>query len=220
MNLVLSYTFISDFNNCPHKAQHKYVLKDLPKTPPSPEQTLGVDVHKAFERRLKLREPFEARFSAYEPFAAAVENSVGEKLVEEPIAITSDGASCNQFDKNVFLRGKGDAIIINGNAAAILDWKTGKEREDPFELEVFALMIKCRYRGVDTISGRYVWLKSMSVGRAHDLSNVARTYNEIKLVSKKAEALLHSGKPWPKEPNPLCGWCPVLTCEHNQTRGK
>jgi len=219
VSIVLSHTFISEFENCAHKAQRKFITKDLPKTPPTPEQTLGVDVHKAFEARLKTNAKFSARFAGYEPFAAAVENAPGDKLIEEQLAITADGVPCNFFGENVFLRGKGDAIVVNGKAALILDWKTGKEREDPAELEVFALMLKCRFRGLETITGRYVWLKTMSLGRSHDLSNVAKSYNAIRLVSRKVEALADSGKPWPKSPNPLCGWCPVMDCEHNTTRG-
>lgn len=213
---VLSFTFLSNFDNCPRKAWHLYVAKDLPKTPTTPEQQHGQDVHKAFECRLRANKPFGTPYAHYEPFAAAAEQYSGKKLVEENLAITASGSPTDFFGKDVWVRGKVDWAVLREDAGVILDWKTGKPREDAFELELFALMLKCTYPGLKSLTGIYVWLKDNKLGKVHDLSNFARTYNDVKLRSKDIEAL-DPDKEWPAKPNPLCGWCPHKKCEHNKS---
>lgn len=213
---VLSFTFLNNFENCPRKAQHIYVLKDLPKQPETPEMKWGNQVHKAFEHRLRANVPLPADMQEYEPFAAAVENADGKKLVEENLAITAGGTATEFFGKDVFIRGKVDVAIIRDNTAMVIDWKTGKPREEPFEMEVFGLMLKCKYPGITTVTGRYVWLKTNELGKQHDLSNFARTYNELRVRAKQIESM-PEGAGWPATPNPLCGWCPVKKCEFNKS---
>ena len=56
------------------------------------------------------------------------------------LGITEAGDACDFFAKDVWLRGKIDAIVIRQPMAAIFDWKTGKKREDPGELELHAMI--------------------------------------------------------------------------------
>ena len=54
---ILSHTFLSNYENCPRKAWHLYVAKDLPKEPPSLEMQAGIVAHSAFERGLQANNP-------------------------------------------------------------------------------------------------------------------------------------------------------------------
>lgn len=211
---VLSFTFLNNFENCPRKAYHMYVVKDLPRMSTTPEQQWGQDVHKAFELRLKTKKPLPDNMTRYEPFAQVVDAAPAIKLIEENLAITSDGSKTEFFGANVWLRGKADVAILDGNNVMVLDWKTGKPREDTFELELFGLMLKCTYPGISNARGAYVWLKENRVGPTHDLSNFARTFNDVKLRARDIEAL-PLDRDWPATPNPLCPWCPHFKCEHN-----
>jgi len=44
-----SFSFLNDFTNCPRKAWHKYIARDLPKED-SPALAEGIKVHSALER--------------------------------------------------------------------------------------------------------------------------------------------------------------------------
>ena len=55
MALVLSYSFASDMINCPRKAWHKFVARDLPKEMTDAMER-GIVVHEAFAARPRVRE--------------------------------------------------------------------------------------------------------------------------------------------------------------------
>lgn len=219
MTFAWSYSFLSDFENCPRKAYHRYVAKDLPREPANEAMKWGRDVHKALENRIGGKTPLPDTMAQFEPLATAVLTQAEGKTcrVEEQIAINATGnALDDQYSKDVWGKGRLDVLIHADNVGFVLDWKTGKTREDPFELNVFGLLAKCKYPGLTKVVGAYAWLKEGKVGKLHDLSNFAATWNGIKATMKTVD-MLPPDKEWSANPNPLCGWCPVKKCEHNKT---
>ena len=95
----------------------------------------------------------------------------------------------------------------------IVDWKTGKVREDPTELQTFALLLNAQYPSVESITGAYVWLKDGTMGPLHQLGSTEDELNRIRnhwaMIKTRPVA-----QEWEATPNPLCGWCPVRSCPH------
>lgn len=218
MTLVLTYSFLNDFENCPRKAWHRYVAKDLPREPKSEAQSWGIAVHDGFKARLTEGKALPVNMFRYEPLALSVERAADGKkmMVEEWFAINAVGQPVGAWDKDVWLKGKPDVLIYGEQTGFIPDWKTGKKREDAFELEVFGLLAKCKFRGLNRMVGAYIWLQEAKAGKIHDLSNFAATFNKIKAIDKTVQ-MLPVEKEWDANPNPLCGWCPVKKCEHNKS---
>lgn len=214
---VLSYTFLNDYKNCPRKAWHKYVAKDLPKFVPTPEMQKGIDIHDMFKYALKqprVAPTLPPQIESARPHLEAIFAVPGTRLVEEGLAITSDGSPCGFWDEKAWLRGKIDTAIVKEPVAFIADWKTGKCWEDPFELEVFALLLKAKYPPLNSIVGCYIWLKEGKLGKSYDLSDtMIKTWNNI-VITHKIRIGKDIDKEWEPTPNKLCGWCPVTTCEH------
>lgn len=216
---VLSYTFLRDYENCPRKAWHRSVAKDLPKEPMSPEMQYGILVHKNFEIILRPTSRPEtipslvvqAKLPAklVEPILAAP----GMRLVEASLGMTENGRPTGFWDQNVWLRGKIDVAIVDDATAFIIDWKTGKPWEDPAELEIFSLLLQSHYPEVQQVAGNYVWLKQDRLGELYDLSDVQKRWTQVHLSWET----MHWGdiaNEWAPTPNKLCGWCPVKTCEY------
>jgi hypothetical protein len=207
---IASYSFLRDNENCPKKAYHLYVARDLPRESPTPEQTFGNDVHHSFERRINEGTPL---IEPLVPLAGVVERILRCKAngdivrAEAMLAVNADLKPSPWSGQNTWLRGKLDVMIIHGNSAVIFDWKTGKTREDAFELEVQALLLKCHYPTVEKISGNYIWLKNCNLGATHDLSDTDRTAASVR--AQLAEAVRRGLQAWPARQNPLCPWCPV-----------
>jgi len=119
-----------------------------------------------------------------------------------------------RWNRIAVVRGKIDATITNGDAAFLPDWKTGSSKyENPFELEVQALLLRAARPGLKKIAGHYVWLKENRVGVVHDLSDFNATWVTINNKVEVIEDCMMSGD-WPKNKNPLCGYCPVKDCEN------
>lgn len=213
--MIWSYSFLNTYATCQKQAYHRYIAKDLPREPASPEMSHGIAVHDAFEKRLKTGEPFPESMATYERFAAAIEVRGRPQGVELQLGITADGAPTSFFAKDVWGRGKVDVLLIDGSLAFMPDWKTGRKREDPFELETFGLLVQAHFPDLIRILGHYVWLRDGTVGPAHDVSDTAGTFRQIRSTMDAIEAQTKQDY-WPAAENPLCGWCPVTACRFNK----
>jgi hypothetical protein len=108
-----------------------------------------------------------------------------------------------------------DVAIPRADACVIIDWKTGKPREDPAELERFAYMIRANNSDLIFFYGRYVWLKEDRLGQEHVLDPDARLAKDKRLMDQ-VETLQKHGVAWPAHENGLCrNYCDVLACPHN-----
>ena len=210
-----SYSFLNDLANCPHRAFRKYVKRDLPKET-SPELEEGIRVHKVAEDIINGREVSDPTARALEAYLFPLIQQ-GAKA-EVKLGMTEDFRSAEFFSKDgLWGRGKADVLVINPPAAFIVDWKTGKVREDDRELRQLALLVRANYPEVVRISGCYVWLKEGRMGVVYDLSDVNRTYHGTVAQMARARSYAEAGD-WPKIENPLCSYCPVTDCENWRPR--
>jgi hypothetical protein len=214
--IVWSYSFLNDYDperaGCPHKAYHRYVLKDLP-FESTPELERGRRVHKSMENRLngaKLPEDL----LVYEGFVSPLYDRGFQ--AEAKLGMTETYHATGFFADDVWGRCVVDTSKVQGNTAYLLDWKTGKEREDPFELEIQGMFLKVHYPKLKRITGRYAWLKTNKLGQTHDLSDTAGTYAKVSNLMDKVKRNFETDW-WPKVQGPLCGWCQVKSCEFNKS---
>lgn len=211
--LVWTYTMLKTYRDvCAHQTYRKYILKDVPYTP-TPEMARGNAVHDALELRVGAGKPLPTDMHDYERFARAFDGK--NPKCEPKLAVTRDGKSTSYFDRDVWGRGRADVCLVQDDRAYFCDWKTGKVREDPFELEVQAVLLKAKYPNLRVIKGQYAWLKEMTLGPVHDLSHTAQTWGTIQHLVKLIEADRAKGE-FDKEPGPLCGWCEISDCAHNK----
>ena len=213
------------FENCPFKGYRMYIAKDLPRTKATEAMTWGQDVHKALDARISKDTPLPATMIQFEPMAAAIKSFPSAMPVEVPphvyteekLGVNKSGQGVGFFDDDVFGRGVIDVLMVRAPIAVIVDWKTGKRREDPAELEIFAMLLQATRPHIATILGTYEWLQEGEVGKMYDLSDTGTTW---KAVNKQMQEITKMQKTldFPKTPNPLCGWCPVLDCVHNKSK--
>jgi hypothetical protein len=110
-------------------------------------------------------------------------------------------------------------LSTSGTAALLLDWKTGKKREDPTELATNAMLVQAHNPQLTTIKGRYVWLKDGVLGEEHDVSDTASTWAAVNNTVEEIRDCQAENN-WPKKQGPLCAWCNVFDCENNRNPKK
>jgi hypothetical protein len=213
---VGTYSLYNTFENCPHKAWHIYVLRDIPYVE-SDEMRWGNQVHAAMEHRIRLGTPLPENMQSAEPLAQAI---CGLNIDIEPelyIGMTEKGEHCTPRDPAVWFRGKLDCPVIpnGGHAAWIIDWKTGNPAyENPFELETNALLLKVMYPQLENIVANYFWFKIGRSGLRYSCNDHSKTFAQLQALRDEMEQYAAKGE-WPKRKNALCGWCGVLSCENN-----
>ena len=212
MKLPISYTHLRSAELCLRQYHRLHVVKDIPFVETDATRW-GTQVHEAFAQRLLYGTPLADGMHTFETFVPPKSGRL-RGLVEHKLGMRDDGVKCDFFAEDCWLRGKVDFALVDhdSKSAVIVDWKTGRTREEPDELEIYAVLLRARYPHIAAITGWYVWLKENRMGKVHDLSDVNGKLAMLKYRVKnidEASRLDH----WPPRQGPLCKWCSVLDCE-------
>ncbi len=206
--LVYSYSLLNNYANvCPHQTWRRYVKKDQ-KFVPSAASQWGDTVHTAMEYRLGGK-PLPPEMQQWEPIMAAFDGRGA--IAEQKLGITKGCKPCGFWDDAVWLRTKIDVALIEQTTAVIADYKTGGSKyEDPFELEINALVLHAHHPYLKVIKGFYIWLKENRLGQCYDLDSNAAWHRVCELVDR-----FEADKTFEKRKSGLCGFCSVSDCEHH-----
>lgn len=210
--LVWNYTMLHTYKEiCPHQAAERFIYKTIPFVE-TEAMKFGKDVHSAMEYRIGGK-PLPEQFRHWEDFVAPLA-ARGVKA-EMKLAVTAQGHATGYFDKDVWGRGKVDATISSETAAYLGDFKTGGSKyEDPFELRVHAMLLNAKFPALKIIKAQYIWLKEERWGEVYDVSDTLSTWNEVSAIVAAIEAD-KKHRAFAKRRGPLCAYCPVADCEHN-----
>lgn len=210
-SVIYTYTNLNCYHSiCPHQFYRRYLKKDLPFIE-TPAMKHGTAVHAAMEQRLVGQKPLPAHLRHHEEILVPLHGR--EIKAELKLATTAQGKPIDFWAKDrIFIRGKLDCVVMNNTRAWMLDWKTGKVREDPFELEIGAMLLQVNYPQITTIMGNYVWLAENKVGRGYDLSDTDATFEKCCVIANRID----NDAEFEKRQGPLCRWCDVMDCEYNR----
>ncbi len=217
-NITWSYSSLSLYQQCPKKYYHLKVLKDI-KEPLSEAITFGNTIHKIAEQYVSNSTPIPEPFKEIEPALASIRNMEGKKLCENKLGLTADLEPCGFFDKKVWWRGIADIIILQGDKALTIDYKTGKKSQyaDLKQLEVLSLAIFKHFPEVKKVKAGLMFLFAGDFIKADYLAdNQDEAWGPwISDVGQLQSSVEHNV--WNAKPNFTCrGWCPVTSCVHNQ----
>lgn len=214
-----SVSKLNSFETCPRRLQ-MVELDKIFQEEPNPASKFGLDLHKALENycRSEGETPMPPKMQTYQAIGDKVLALPGRKFYELKLALTSDLDPCQFFDRDAWFRCVVDVLISSdgGRRGATLDYKTGKIKDDPSQLELNALAMFAHYPKMETIEARYWWItkgggfSKFSFSRG-DLADAWRTYlPRVKRYQKAYET-----NDFPPRPSGLCrNYCPVKTCEH------
>jgi RecB family exonuclease len=226
-----SYSSLTDFEGCPARFAAKKFFCTTREAPT--EQTVwGERVHKSFEERIRDGKPFDSGLEMYEPWARVLEKLPGEKFFERQFAVKPNHQPCSWFEGTG--RGVVDLLILHEGVATIIDYKTGKKKDDQTQLELFSWFVVNEFdfdRQFRTVKSRYIWLKyagltpeQLAEQKVEVTTKKELSYLDAKLVMNKMlpriEAMERAwnAEEFPCFPSGLCGWCPVEECTHWRPR--
>lgn len=213
-----SFSAINAFNTCPLQYAHKYFYKTI-KYQETAATKKGNDIHKSLERIGKGQGTDHDNAlvvaNKWTPFMEAISNSQGEKHFELEMALDENWKPTNWF--NGTGRCKGDVVIINGDKANYIDWKTGKIKEDPLQLRLSLLFIALHFPEVKQFNGKFVWLefnKVTGLDAPIPRKELISTYDKVQVELARIRAAWYS-QVFPANPSGLCRkYCEVRSCPH------
>jgi predicted RecB family nuclease len=83
----------------------------------------------------------------------------GDKYFEHQMAVNRQLQPVDWFAKDVWIRSIADVLVVNGDTAYCIDYKTGKVKENPTQLQLFAAMVMWQFPEVNTVKTSFVWLR-------------------------------------------------------------
>jgi hypothetical protein len=196
------------------------VLKDV-KDDGSEATLYGQEVHKAAEDYVKDGTPIPPKFAYILPIVNAIKSIPGEKHCELKLGVklTDSGyAPCDFFDKDVWWRGVGDVVIVQGDVAFSLDYKTSKNAKyaDLKQLDVIAAALFTHFPQVKRIKSALVFVVSNEFVRKEHFAEKRNDYFATFTPELDRLAVAQDTGVWNTNTSPLCRYCPVVSCEHNR----
>ncbi len=221
-NFSWSYTNLRDFETCPRKwAEAKFYRRYKDEVSEAGEW--GFRAHEQLAALLTQKEePKEIP-----PSLKSVERIVRElrsipyrlRFVESKWAFDKDMVLLKDFfDRSAWFRAVLDAgyVMENCKDAVIVDWKTGKPKDDDSQLMVFAkALISVVPYPIERVHAGYAWLQTGKLTRAtFTRDEIERWWENDLMVRVARMELACREEDFPARPCGLCGkWCPV-TVEH------
>jgi hypothetical protein len=142
----------------------------------------------------------------------------GEFLCEYRMGLTRDLEPCDFFDKDVWWRGVADLVIIKGDKAYMVDYKTGKSSRyaDTKQLEILSLALFKHKPNIKLVKGGLLFLVASDFVKVdYEGSQQSEPWVKWLNETKQLEAA-YENDVWNPKPNFSCKqYCAVVNCLHN-----
>ena len=204
-----SYSTLTAFETCPRRYYLTKIAKTV-KEPQSEAMFSGNEVHKAIELDLKGTKPLPEKYISYAPMVNSVRQYSGKKLVEHSFGLDVNLRPVGFFDKTVWVRGKIDFALVGTKSAALVDWKTGKVKEDLDQMRLFAGAGFALFPYIEKIRTSFVWLPASKTTREDfTRKDIPIIWEDFAHRVRRMEQAEKTGE-FPPNPSGLCrNWCPV-----------
>jgi len=216
-NFTWSFSSLKQYLNCPKQYQEIRVLKRF-YTKPTQQMTYGNEVHKACEEYVAKDKPLAKNYQQFKPVLDTLMEIKGTRYPEQKMALDADGKA-SAYGKGYWVRGIVDLMIVDGDTAFIVDYKTGSNKyPEPKQLKLMALMAFAHYPEINRIKAGLLFIvhNSFMTEEYHrdDIDKLWAAFNQD--LNRMDASYINDV--WMPNPTPLCGWCPVTTCTHYKER--
>ena len=218
-----SYSSLDLYKLCPHRYMREKVVKDIPREPDTAAIIYGKEFHKAAEEYIRDGVAIPDKFKFVQGTLDTLNNLAGTKLCEYEMGLTKGLEPCSFSDKeNVWWRGVADLIIVNGDSARVVDYKTGKSARyaDTKQLEILSLAVFKHFPEVKHIKAALLFVVANDVVKAKYSSDDAHTHWVKWLETTYRLENAYKTGVWNPKPNFTCSkFCPVKDCTHHGRGG-
>ena len=228
LTLVHSPSGVKLYEDCPHKYMRIRVTKDV-KDEIGPAGVIGKRIHDVLrlvvegdecEADLHVGEwDVDEIVKMLERAGKIVEKmkQVGEVQAELQVGLDRNLEAADFSSPQVWMRGVIDMLALGKSEARIIDWKTGKRRFDIFQANFYSMAVFARFPDVQRITFTYEWLKT---GERDRLDYTRDDMGGLGRIVIGATRPIEQDETWKKNPGPLCRWCPVRDCQHNEVQDR
>lgn len=212
-----SFSSLKQYINCPKQYHEVKVLKNY-EVRPTQQMLYGTDVHTALENYAKEGKALPQNYQRFAPLVDPLLEIEGTRYPEYRMALDINKQPCS-WGKNYWVRGIVDLMIISDDTAFIVDYKTGSDKyPDLKQLRLMALMTFAHFPEVNHVkAGLLFVLHNNFIPEEYHREGVDTLWTNFTPDLERMK-VSYENDTWQMNPTPLCGWCPVTTCEHHRSR--
>lgn len=218
MTIKWSHSGLKDFEGCARRYHEVKILKNYP-TPDTQQIKYGKELHKAAEDYVRDNVPLPEQFAFVKPTIDALLTKSGRRYPELEMALTEDLTPCGFKAPEVWVRGVADLVIVDDDNLTgwIVDYKTGNNKyPDVGQLELMSLMLFANFPHLRQVNSALLFVvKETMVKYKMDIEQAPAAWQRYRERVARLVAC-HDNNVWNPNQTPLCGWCPVSTCEFNR----
>ena len=213
-----SYSSLKQYQNCPKQYQEIRVLKNYI-VKENEAMMYGKEVHSALENYVKDGVELAKNYQRFKPIVDALIKIPGEKYPEYEMALTYHKTPCDFNSDDRWVRGIVDLLIVDGENAFIVDYKTGSNKyPDRKQLRLMSLMTFAHFPEVKHIkAGLLFVMHNTFITEEYPREKIKKSWERFKSPLTKLENSYNTDV-WLPNPTPLCGWCQVKSCEFQKLR--
>lgn len=217
--MPLSYSRLNTFENCPAQFDYLYVSKTVSQAE-SEAITYGDRVHKVLEdygRGDCFRELSDEEQRIVNKWGHLVdlmkdkakEHDGSQLYFEYQMAVNERLEPVGWFDSDVYFRSIADVLIVVGDTAYMFDYKTGKVRDNPLQMQFFAAMVFWCFPHVEKVATSFLWLKFDQTSDAvYRRNKLGIMWEALKPRLDNVHDTIDLGV-FDTRPSGLCPWCPA-----------
>jgi hypothetical protein len=208
-----SFSSLKEYINCPKKYQEVRILKNYSFID-TPQTIYGKEVHEALELYVRDGKPLAKNYMRFKKMVDTLVAIPGAKYPEYKMALTRKMEQCDFDNDNRWVRGIADLVIVDGDKAFIIDYKTGSNRyPDTKQLRLMALMLFEHFPEIKKVKAGLMFLKHKTfITEEYEHKDKSLSWAIFERILNKLDNAYSSDK-WMPNPTPLCKWCSVKTCE-------
>lgn len=211
-----SYSGINLFKQCPKKYYRLKIVKDIVE-PPQEHLLYGTAVHLAAEEYVRDGTPIPAKYGFIQEQLDKLVAIEGTKYCEYEMGLTREFEPCGFNDKEAWWRGIADLIIINGDRAYLVDYKTSKTAKyaDTGQLQLLSLALFKHFPEVKKVKAGLLFMVVKEFVKAEYSVEDTKGWIPWLQATHRLETAMITNV-WNPNPNFTCrNYCPVLDCLHN-----
>ena len=215
-NYTWSYSALSEYTKCPKKYYEIRVAGNY-EVIPSEKMIYGTEVHKALEDYVKSNVALAKNYERFKPVVDELIAIKGTKYAEFEMALLRDKTPCDFTSGSRWVRGIVDLLIVDGDTAFIVDYKTGSNKyPDPKQLKLMALMTFAHFPEVNKIKAGLLFVMHNSfIPEEYERKDIDKLWGMFEQSLKRLDASYDNNK-WQANPTPLCKFCPVKSCDFHR----
>jgi len=211
-----SYSALNEFIKCPKKYYEIRVAQNFVVIP-SEKMIYGTEVHKALEDYVKDGKELALNYIRFKGVVDELIAIPGQKYPEYQMALGHDKTPCAFDNPDRWVRGIVDLLIVDNDYAFIVDYKTGSNKyPDAKQLRLMSLMTFAHFPQVNKIKAGLLFVMHNSfITEEYKREDIEKSWGKFEGPLTRLDKAFETNV-WPCNPTPLCGYCPVKTCDYHR----